>query len=93
VDERGRPTLDAEQVLAVLDGVPVLLYVQDPESRIVYIDQSAAELVGRTPEDIVGRLPEELFDPVTAVPWTGQNDEVLRTGRPLDVEDGWAGRT
>ena len=93
MDEQGRPTLDAEQVLAVLDGVPVLLYVQDPESRITYINRTAAELVGRTPEDIVGRLPEELFDPATAARWTGQNDEVLRTGRPLDVEDGWDGRT
>ncbi len=93
MDEQGRPTLDAEQWLAVLDGVPVLLYVQDAESRITYLNRTAAERVGRTPEDVVGRLPEELFDPVTAARWTGQNEEVLRTGRPLDVEDGWEGRT
>jgi diguanylate cyclase (GGDEF)-like protein/PAS domain S-box-containing protein len=93
VDEQGRPTLDAEQLLSVLDGVPVLLYVQDPESRITYVNRSAAELIGRALEDIVGRMPDELFDPVTAARWTGQNEEVLRTGRPLDVEDGWEGRT
>ena len=58
MDEQGRPTLDAEQWLAVLDGVPVLLYVQDAESRITYLNRTAAELVGRTPEDIVGHLPE-----------------------------------
>jgi len=93
VDEQGRPTLDAEQLLSVLDGVPVLLYVQDPESRMTYVNRSAAELIGRALEDIVGRMPDELFDPVTAARWTGQNEEVLRTGRPLDVEDGWEGRT
>ena len=93
MDEQGRPTLDAEQLLSVLDGVPVLLYVQDPESRMTYVNRSAAELIGRALEDIVGRMPDELFDPVTAARWTGQNEEVLRTGRPLDVEDGWEGRT
>ena len=53
MDEQGRPTLDAEQLLAVLDGVPVLLYVQDPESRITYVNRSAAELIGRAPEEIL----------------------------------------
>ena len=42
MDEHGRPTPDAEQLLAVLDGVPVLLYVQDPDSRITYINRTAA---------------------------------------------------
>jgi diguanylate cyclase (GGDEF)-like protein/PAS domain S-box-containing protein len=93
VDAQGRPTLDAEQLLAVLNGVSVLLYVQDPDSRITYVNEAACELIGRAPEHVVGRMPTELFDPVTAERWTSQNAQVLRTGRPLDVEDSWSGRT
>ena len=37
--------------------------------------------------------PSELFDPATLERWTEQNREVLRTGHPIDVEDGWGGRT
>jgi diguanylate cyclase (GGDEF)-like protein/PAS domain S-box-containing protein len=93
VEAHGRPTLDAEQLLAVLDGVSVLLYVQDPDSRIAYVNESAGELIGKSPAEIVGRMPAELFDPATVERWTAQNEHVLRTGRPLDVEDGWGGRT
>ena len=69
----------------------MLLYVQDPESRITYANRAGGELVGRPPEEVVGRMPDELFDAATVERWTAQNGEVLRTGRPLDVEDGWDG--
>ena len=38
-------------------------------------------------------MPEELFDPETVARWGAQNVEVLRTGKPIDIEDGWGGRT
>jgi diguanylate cyclase (GGDEF)-like protein/PAS domain S-box-containing protein len=85
--------VDADRLVEVLDGVPVLLCVQDPDSRITHVNQAAAELIGRTPAEIVGCMPAELFDPETVARWTAQNDEVLRTGRSLDVEDGWDERT
>ena len=93
MDAQGRPTLDAARLVEILDGVPVLLYVQDPEGRITYANQVACDLVGKSPGDVVGRMPEELFDPDTVERWAAQNAEVLRTGRPLDIEDGWGERT
>ena len=93
MDAQGLPALDAEGLLAVLDGVSVLLYVQDPDGRVSYVNRAACELIGKTPEEIVGRMPDELFDPVTVARWSAQNEEVLRTGRPMDMEDGWGGRT
>jgi diguanylate cyclase (GGDEF)-like protein/PAS domain S-box-containing protein len=93
VDAQGRPTLDADRLADVLDGVPMLLYVQDLEGRITYANRAACDLVGKPPEQVAGRMPAELFDPVTVERWAEQNREVLATGRPLDVEDGWDGRT
>ena len=69
------------------------MYVQDREGRIIHANRAACELVGKPPEEVVGRLPEELFDPATVERWAEQNREILQTGRPIDVEDGWAGRT
>ena len=71
----------------------VLFYVQDLDGRITYANRAACELVGRPPEEVIGRMPEELFDPVTVERWAAQNREVLATGRPLDMEDGWGERT
>ena len=89
----GRETLVAGRLFDVLDGVSTLMYVQDPEGRIVHANRAACELVGRPPAEVVGKLPAELFDPVTVERWSEQNREVLRTRRPIDVEDGWGGRT
>ncbi|HYH88578.1 MAG TPA: PAS domain S-box protein [Solirubrobacteraceae bacterium] len=93
MDAQGRPTLDADRLADVLDGVPVLLYVQDREGRITYANRAACGLVGKPPEQVAGRMPAELFDPVTVERWAEQNRQVLETGRSIDVEDGWDGRT
>jgi diguanylate cyclase (GGDEF)-like protein/PAS domain S-box-containing protein len=71
----------------------VLMYVEDPEGRTLHANRAACELVGKPPEEVIGKLLSELFDPATAARWNEQNQEVLATGRPIDVEDGWAGRT
>jgi diguanylate cyclase (GGDEF)-like protein/PAS domain S-box-containing protein len=93
VDASGDHPLDADRLLDVLDGVAVLLYVQDLDGRITYANRAACDLVGKPPEEVAGRMPAELFDPATVARWAEQNREVLRTGRPLDIEDGWEGRT
>ncbi len=93
MEAHGRPIFDADRLIDVLDGLSVLLYVQDPDGRITYANRAACELVGKLPEEVAGRMPAELFDPATVERWAEQNREVLRTGRPIDIEDGWDGRT
>jgi diguanylate cyclase (GGDEF)-like protein/PAS domain S-box-containing protein len=92
VDAHGRPTLDGDRLFDVLDGVGVLLYVVDLEGRFVYVNQAAATNIGKPQEEIAGRTMAELFDPVSVARWTKENAEVLRTLRPLDLEDRWQGR-
>jgi diguanylate cyclase (GGDEF)-like protein/PAS domain S-box-containing protein len=93
VSEEGRPTLDADRLLDVLDGVAVLIYVVDPEGRTIHANRAACEFVGRSHEDVIGKDPEEFVDVETARRWKQHARTVLETGRPLDVEDGWGGRT
>jgi diguanylate cyclase (GGDEF)-like protein/PAS domain S-box-containing protein len=80
-------------LLDVLDGVSVLLYVQDPDGRLVHANRAACELVGKPCEEVIGRLPDELFDAADAARWNERHRELVRTGQPLDVEEEWAGRT
>jgi diguanylate cyclase (GGDEF)-like protein/PAS domain S-box-containing protein len=93
VSAQGRDTLAGERLLDVLDGVSVLMYVQDHEGRIVHANRAACELIGKPLEEVAGKLPAELFDPATVERWAEQNREILATGRPIDIEDGWGGRT
>jgi diguanylate cyclase (GGDEF)-like protein/PAS domain S-box-containing protein len=92
VDTEGSSTPDAEPLLAVLDGVSVLLHLQAADGRVMFANRAACELIGKAPEEVVGRMPDELFDPETVARWGAQNEQVLRTRRPLDVEDAWGGR-
>ena len=85
--------LAADEVLDVLDGVPVLMYVQDPEGRILHANRAACELAGKPCEEVIGKLPEELFDPARAALWMDRHRALVRTGQPIDVEEGWDGRT
>ncbi|MEO8687170.1 MAG: PAS domain S-box protein [Solirubrobacteraceae bacterium] len=92
MSSQGPETLAADRLLDVLDGVSVLMYVQDPEGRILHANRAACALVAKPAEEVIGKLPADLFDPATAERWNEQNREILETGRPLDVEDGWGGR-
>jgi diguanylate cyclase (GGDEF)-like protein/PAS domain S-box-containing protein len=93
VRSEGRETLAANRLLDVLDDVSVLMYVQDLEGRILHANRPACALVGKSADEVIGRLTAELFDPVTAAEWAERHREVIRTGRPLDVEGTWGDRT
>lgn len=56
MSEEDRRTLDAHRLLDVLDGVGLLLYVQDLDGRIVHVNRAACALVGREPEDVLGTV-------------------------------------
>jgi diguanylate cyclase (GGDEF)-like protein/PAS domain S-box-containing protein len=91
--DEGRRPLAADQLLDVLEGMSVLMYVQGPDGRLLHANRAACELVGKPSDEVVGKLPEELFDPVTAEVWGERHRELIRTGKPIDVEEDWAGRT
>jgi diguanylate cyclase (GGDEF)-like protein/PAS domain S-box-containing protein len=93
VSAEGPQPLAANRLLDVLDGVSVVMWVQDPDGRILHANRAACELAGRPSEEVIGKPPAELFDSATAKLWTDRHRELVRTGKPIDVEDEWAGRT
>ena len=89
----GRQPLAADQWLDLLDGVSVVMYLRDPDGRYLHANRAACELVGKPLEEVIGKRPEDLFDADTAALWNERHRELMRTGKPLEVEDVWAGRT
>ena len=69
------------------------MYVQDPDGRIVHANRAACELVGKPPRRSSASCRRSSSIAATVERWAEQNREILRTGRPIDVEDGWDGRT
>ncbi len=75
------------QMASLLRFSPSLISVIDRDGRYVQASASIATAIGRTVEDIVGRRLDDLLPPATAATFRGRLDQVLRTGRMLDVED------
>jgi PAS domain S-box-containing protein len=72
---------------ALLDAIPVPLFVKGPDRKYLFVNQLAARLMGRPAIDVVGRTDADFFSPaVTAVHWA-EDDRVLATGEELAVEE------
>jgi diguanylate cyclase (GGDEF)-like protein/PAS domain S-box-containing protein len=92
VSKEGRPTLDADRLLDVLDGVAVCVYVQDLEGRFVYLNRACAEVFERAPEALLGGDASDIAGEETVSAWRAQDLRVLESGAPLDFEESVLGR-
>lgn len=92
---------DREQLLNILDAIPALVGISDPEGRIVYLNRAARELQGLGPEDPVDhlraaalhtedslRLLEEEAMPTALEQgsWTGETMLRWQDGEPLHAK-------
>jgi len=92
VDAQGRPTLDADRLVDVLDGVSVCVFVKDLDGRYVYVNRAVCELfeVGRAA--MLGSRPEDVVGEEAVAEWSEQDRRVLERRRPLDIEETVRGR-
>ena len=71
---------------AVLEAAPVAIAFFDVETRVEQANEVVARLLGRPVTEVVGRTIEELF-PDRWDPIARAHHQVLRTGRPITMED------
>ncbi len=72
---------------ALLDAIPIPLFVKGPDRKYLFVNQLAARVMGRPAVDVVGRTDADFFSPeVTATHWA-EDDRVLATGEELAVEE------
>lgn len=84
---------DSEETARTLLNVPIGAAIMiDTRGRLVAINKTGAEMLGREAEEMLGSDVFECFDAATAESRRGRVREVIRTRQPLRYEDFVDGR-
>jgi PAS domain S-box-containing protein len=84
--------LAAEQMLekernllsTVIDNVPDYIYMKDTESRYLVSNNAFVRFLGaKRPDEVIGKTPFELYPEEMATRYYADDQEVIRSGRPL----------
>ncbi len=82
--ERAQRELEANAMLRVIfDHAPWGISLRGLDGRYLHLNASVAGALGAAPHELVGREPSEHHDPAAAALIRAQDEEMLRTGRPL----------
>jgi diguanylate cyclase (GGDEF)-like protein/PAS domain S-box-containing protein len=92
VEAHPRPTLDADRLADVLDGVSVCVFVKDLEGRFVYVNRAVCALFEVERAALLGSRPEDVVGEEAVAEWHEQDRQVLEQRRPLDIEETVRGR-
>jgi PAS domain S-box-containing protein len=71
----------------ILDHSPTIIYLKDLTGRYIHINRRYEELLGRPVADVRGKRAEDIFPPEAAQVYAEHDDRVLRTGKPIEVEE------
>jgi PAS domain S-box-containing protein len=73
-----------QELRRYIDKGDVGIYLKDPENKIVWLNQSYADMLGFEPKDLVGKRVDDLVnDPELMAKLRQEDETVLSTGRPL----------
>jgi PAS domain S-box-containing protein len=79
-------SISEEHLRGILENTLSIIHVKDLQGRFVYVNPRFEAVFGLSPQGVLGRTVEELF-PRTAAIYTANDQKVLRTGKPLIVEE------
>ncbi len=71
---------------SVFEGTGDAFFIKDLKGRYIIVNQTFADLLGRTPEQIVGKSNDEFFDPETSRELSKQDKEVSESGTAKSFE-------
>ncbi|PXA03163.1 hypothetical protein DDZ13_13135 [Coraliomargarita sinensis] len=74
---------DQELLNELLDNIPDAIYFKDKESRFIRVNKAMAENYGRSLDSLVGKSDFELFTEEHARPSYEDEQEMIRTGKPI----------
>jgi PAS domain S-box-containing protein len=72
---------------SILDNSTSLMYIKDPEGRYIMVNLRFREMLHLMNADIVGKTDHELSDPDAADHYKLLDEEVMRTGKSLEIEE------
>jgi PAS domain S-box-containing protein len=72
---------------SILDNSTSLMYIKDPDGRYIMVNLRFREMLQLGDTDIIGRTDHEFSDPDAADHYKLLDDEVMRTGKSLEIEE------
>jgi PAS domain S-box-containing protein len=72
---------------AILDHSPAVIYLLDPDNRILFANRRYAELLATTVDKLIGKSIFETWPPENATAFAKNNRVVLETGQLLQIEE------
>ncbi|MBK1722568.1 PAS domain S-box protein [Thiocystis violacea] len=72
---------------AVIDNIPLLIWLKDCEGRFMALNRATAETCGRAVEEMVGKTDFEIWSHEVARVYRADDVEVMETGRSKVVEE------
>ncbi|WP_129630565.1 PAS domain-containing protein [Candidatus Oscillochloris fontis] len=71
----------------ILEGIvnnsPTVIYVKDPNNRLILVNTTYAAVMGRTVEDLIGRTEDELFPADLVASWRESDRQLFASGQPM----------
>lgn len=75
----------------LLDGIvnnsPAVIYVKNPENRLLLVNRLYARVVQRDVEDLVGRTEDELYPAELVAAWREGDHQLFASGKPMQYEN------
>jgi PAS domain S-box-containing protein len=83
-DELSKRATGLADLRRYMDDGGIGIYLKDADNRIVWVNQSYADMLGFKPEDLIGKRVDDLVnDPELMAELRREDETVLSTGRPL----------
>lgn len=70
----------------ILDNMPAAIYVKDMQGHLLLVNNYYAALLEKPAEYLLGKTDADLFSPAVARAWLASDEQVLGTGRPVEIE-------
>jgi PAS domain S-box-containing protein len=74
------PVAEAALLHAVIDALPINVFLKGPDLRMALANQETARTLGRPVEEVLGRANDELFPPAVAAALEAVDTQVLAAG-------------
>ena len=86
--DTGSPLLEIRrETAALLDAIPLRVYIKQRDHRYVFVNRAYCEAVGMELSQMVGRRDEDFFPPDIAAAYHDADEAVMASGTPVrDIE-------
>jgi len=72
---------DPDLLRAIIDGSSDAVFVKDRAGRYLFLNDSAAAMLGRAPADVVGRTDHDVLPAEVAAGFVAMDQRIMAAGR------------